>query len=273
MTAASEDILEIAPPPATQRIRYGDDPNQFADLWLPAGAGPHPTVVVVHGGYWRARYDLTYFGHCCADLASHGIAAWNIEYRRVGNPGGAWPGTFQDVGRAADHLRAIAPTFNLDLGRVATLGHSAGGHLALWLAARHRIPATSPLASATPLPIHTAVSLAGVSDLRMSWELGSSNWAAGELLGATPAEHPERYDQGSPYELLPLGVRQYLVHGRADPDVPFAMSERYLARCQASGDAAELVDLGDSGHFELVDPRTAQWARVRQVLLAAQQGS
>lgn len=268
MTVASEDILELPPPPATQRIEYGDDPNQFGDLWLPDGAGPFPVVVVVHGGYWRSRYGLTYFGHCCADLTQHGVAAWNIEYRRVGHSGGGWPGTFQDVGRAADHLREVAQQTGIDLARVVALGHSAGGHLALWLAARHRLAADSPVASIDPLAIGATVALAGVSDLRMSWELGSSNWAAGELLGATPAEHPERYDQGSPYELLPLGIRQFLVHGRADPDVPFAMSERYVAQCLATGDEAQLVDLGDSGHFEPVDPRTAQWAQVRALLLA-----
>jgi acetyl esterase/lipase len=260
----SEDILTIAPPSADQRIAYGSDPNQFGDLWLPSGAGPHPVAIVVHGGYWRSRYDLTYFGHCCADLAAHGIAAWNIEYRRVGNPGGAWPGTFQDVGAAADKLREIAQQYQLDLERISAIGHSAGGHLALWLAARHKLPADSPIAVANPLALKAVIALAPVADLRMAWELGLSNTAAGELLGASPAEHPARYDQGSPAELLPLGVPQFVVHGRADSAVPFAVSEQYVEKARAAGDPAELIELTNTGHFEIVDPRTTQWREIRK---------
>jgi acetyl esterase/lipase len=262
----SEDILSLPPPSANARIAYGNDANQFGDLWLPATPGPHPTVIVIHGGYWRARYDLAYFGHCCADLAAHGIAAWNIEYRRVGNAGGGWPGTFQDVAAAANYLRTIAPSYQLQLNTLTALGHSAGGHLALWLAARHRLNLDEGLALADPIVVTKVVALAAVSDLQSAWQRGLSNGAAAELVGGTPQEFPERYKQGSPAALLPLGVRQYLVHGRADDAVPFEISEQYVAKARTLADPAELIELENTGHFECVDPRTWQWERVREAL-------
>src|SRR5579875_2539599 len=137
----SRDILFTPAPTADERIFYGDDDEvQFGDLRLPSGPGPHPVVMTIHGGFWRAAFDLQYMGLICNALRGAGIATWNVEYRRVGQPGGGWPGTFRDVARAADHLRALAPRYSLDLARVVALGHSAGGHLALWLAARPRIP-------------------------------------------------------------------------------------------------------------------------------------
>src|SRR5579864_48582 len=140
------EILDLPAPPADVRLPYGTDQFQFGDLRLPQSAGPHPVAIVVHGGFWRAQYGLEYAGHLCAALAHAGIATWNLEYRRIGNPGGAWPNTFLDVAQGADYLRVLAEKYPLDLKRVITAGHSAGGHLAVWLAARHRIPAGDPLA-------------------------------------------------------------------------------------------------------------------------------
>lgn len=258
----SEDILTIAAPPADQRIAYGADPQQFGDLYLPNGAGPHPLVILVHGGYWRARYDLGYFGHCAAALANQGFVVWNIEYRRVGNPGGAWPGTFVDVAAASDYCRTLAAQYPIDLKRIAVVGHSAGGHLALWLAGRSRIPAESPIAAADPLLIALVVALAPVADLRLAWELGLSNAAAAELIGGSPDQYPDRYAAASPAELLPLGTRQVVVHGREDSAVPFAVAEHYVAVAQATGDSVELVVPPATGHFEIVDPRTPQWQQI-----------
>jgi acetyl esterase/lipase len=147
-------IFSTPPPPATERIPYGPDPLQFGDLRLPEGPGPHPVVVVVHGGFWRARWDLEHIGHACAALTREaGVATWCIEYRRIGNEGGGWPGTFLDVGAATDFLREIAKTHSLDLDRVVTIGHSAGGHLAVWLAARQHIPKDDSLHTDLPLPL------------------------------------------------------------------------------------------------------------------------
>jgi acetyl esterase/lipase len=265
----SRDILELPPPPADGRLPYGDDPLQFGDLRLPAGPGPHPLAIVVHGGFWRAEYALDYFGHACAALADAGIATWNIEYRRIGDPGGAWPGTFLDVASAADHARALARDYPLDLRRVVAVGHSAGGHLALWLAGRRRIPAGDALYRPDPLPLRAALSLGGVADLRRGWELGLGEGVVAELLGGSPDAYPERYAATSPAELLPLGVRQVLIHGELDGPVPFATCRDYAARAANSGDDVTFVALPETGHFEIVDPRAAQWQHVREAVCAA----
>jgi acetyl esterase/lipase len=262
----SEDILELPAPKADARISYGQDPNQVGDLRLPAGAGPHLTVLVIHGGYWRARYDLEHIGHLCAALTREGLATWSLEYRRLGQPGGGWPGTFQDVAAGADHLRTLAAAHQLDLGRVVAVGHSAGGHLALWLAARGKIPSGDPLASPDPLRLRGAVSLAGVLDLRRAWELRLSGGVVGELLGGPPERFPERYATASPYELLPLGVPQVLLHGTEDHAVPYEISRRYHERAAELGDPASLVTLPGARHFEVIDPRSPEWPRVVQAV-------
>jgi acetyl esterase/lipase len=264
----SREILELPAPPADARIAYGAGEHQFGELRLPAGPGPHPLAITVHGGFWRARYGLAYFGHCCAALADAGIASWNIEYRRIGHEGGGWPGTFQDVGAAADYVRQLAHSYALDLGRVVVSGHSAGGHLALWLAARGRLPASSPLVSAEPLALRGVVGLAALADLHLAWELGLSERVVGELLGGGPEHYPERYALTSPAELLPLGLPQVLLHGTLDEPVPIAVARSYVAAAQARGDAARLVELPGAGHFELVDPRTREWGLVLAALRA-----
>ncbi len=203
------------------RLAYGRGKFQFGELYLPGEAGPYPVAILIHGGYWRAHYALDLMNGLGEDLAARGIAAWNIEYRRAGNPGGGWPGTFLDVARAADYLREIAASYELDRSRVVPIGHSAGGHLALWLAARSRIPARSSISPrGQPLPLAGAISLAGVLDLQLAYQLHLSNDAVVELLGATPDKVPERYAAASPAALLPLGVSQVLIHGTADEHVP-----------------------------------------------------
>jgi acetyl esterase/lipase len=261
-------ILTSPPPEADLRPAYGRDPLQFGELRLPPGARPHPVAIVLHGGFWRAAYDLIHIGHLAAALTAAGVATWSIEYRRIGNPGGGWPGTFADVAAAADHLRALAPAYSLDLGRVVTVGHSAGGHLALWLAARRRIPAGHPLAAPDPLPVRRAVGLAAVSDLRMCWELGLSNGVAAEFLGGSPDTVPERYAVGSPAALLPLGVPQVLIHGTEDDTVPLAVSEVYRDTAVALGDPVMLIPLPGLEHFALIDPESAAWPVVREAVLS-----
>lgn len=264
----SEDILEREPPDRGARIAYGSEPQQFGDLRLPAGAGPYPVVIGIHGGFWRARYDLIHFGHVCAALTAAGMATWNIEFRRTGDPGGAWPGTFLDVAAAADYLRVLAPQYHLDLDRVLVVGHSAGGHLACWLAARPNIAAESPIYTPDPLSLAGVVALAGAVDLRRTWALGLSDNATGLLMGGSPAAYPDRYAAGSPYDLLPLGVRQFLLHGTADTALPLEVSERYLRRASAKGDSATLLTLPDVGHFELIDPLSHAWPTVLSMTTA-----
>lgn len=257
----SDSILAQAAPPADQRIWYAADPLQFGDLRLPAGNGPFPVVIVVHGGFWRARYDLEHIGHVCAALTALGYATWNIEYRRVGN-GGGWPTTFFDVGQAADFVPQLAQTYPIDAQRVLSLGHSAGGHLALWLAARSKLAPTSPLWQAQPLRLQGVVSLAGVADLALADQRRLSQQAVQELLGGSPAEYPERYHDASPAALLPLGVPQIVLHGTDDGPVPFGISQSYVEQAVAAGDEAQLVALPNAHHFELIDPSSREWPAV-----------
>ena len=252
----SSDLIDATPPPADCRIQYGDDRFQFCDLRLPAGNGPHPIAVLLHGGFWRSIYGLEYLGHVSAALTAAGIATWNIEYRRLGNPGGGWPGTFEDVAKAVDHLAAIAVEFNLGLNRMIAIGHSAGGHLAFWLAAeRKRL-------------LQGVVGLAGVVDLRRAWELRLSNAVVADFLGGSPEEVPDRYRLASPIERLPLRIPQRLFHGTSDTSVPYEIAVHYVHAAQLCGDDAELITLENAGHFEIVDPRTKEFELVRQSALS-----
>jgi acetyl esterase/lipase len=260
------------------RLAYGPEALQFGDLRLPSGAGPYPTVVLIHGGYWRARYGLKLMTGLAKDLATRGYAAWNIEYRRVGDPGGAWPGTFLDVARAIDYLRVIATIYALDLQRVVPIGHSAGGHLAFWLAARPRIPAGDMLAGTSikaghpddsPLVPAGAISLAGVVDLVMAWQLHLSMDAVVGLLGGTPREVPERYATTSPAALLPLGVPQVLFHGTDDVDVPIEVSRTYTKAAQAVNDLVTYIELPGVDHFDLINPRSGAWEKIIEALVTS----
>ena len=233
--------------------RYGRDPSQVADLHVPAGAGPWPVAVMIHGGYWRQRYDRTLMDAVSADLAARGWAAWNLEYRRIAGGRGGWPATFDDVSVGIDHLADLrAGGAPIDLRTVVTIGHSAGGHLALWAATRHR----------PGVPVTAAVGQAAVSDLARASRLGLSDGAADALMGGPPERVPERYAAGSPIERLPLGVPALLVHGGRDDTVPVELSRDLHAAAVAAGDACELVVLEGEGHFEHIDPATAAWGTV-----------
>jgi acetyl esterase/lipase len=257
-------VLELPADPAPFRIPYGPDPHQFGDLYLPSGAGPHPIAVFIHGGYWRARYDIGNAGggHMGWGLAAAGYAAWCLEYRRSGNDGGGWPGTFQDIAAGIAHLRVLAEPHALDLSRVTLSGHSAGGHLALWYAGTRRVQAQSEIAVHNGLPIARVVALAPVSDLRASSASGASNSAADEFLGGTPESAPDRFDNASPMALLPLGVMTRVLHGTRDSSVPYEMSEAYAAAARAAGDDIALTRLDGMEHFEVIDPKSEAWQSV-----------
>ena len=261
-----ETLSELPNPKPTARIPYGDDPLQFGDLRLPPGAGPHPVVVVIHGGCWRAQFNVDHIGAFSDALTKAGVATWAVEYRRVGNPGGGWPGTFQDIAAAVDHLRNVADEHPIDLERVVAVGHSAGGHLVLWLGARGKI-ADLTLRGDDPLPLMGVVSLAGVDDLKRALEEGVCDDMAAKLIGGSPDDVPERYAQGSPIELLPTGMPQHLINGARDPIVPEAFGHAYKAAGQRAGDSVELTVLPDAGHFELIVPTTNAWASVRDTIL------
>lgn len=250
------------------RIAYGDDPSQFGDLRLPAtGKPPHPVAIVVHGGFWRARYGIGEIEKIAVALPERGIASWSIEYRRVGHAGGGWPGTLKDASRAADYLLTLGRAHPLDLMRVVSIGHSAGGHLALWLAGRQRLKKPNEFVSGESVAIRGVVSLAGVCDLRMMAEVQREDNPTAALLGGSPAEVPERYAQASPAEMLPLAVPQILLHGDLDDCVPVEIGRDYAQRAAAAGDRIHYVEFPGTGHFELVDPKTAPG---EQALLAVE---
>jgi acetyl esterase/lipase len=240
---------------------YGPEPDRFGELWRPAGAGPWPVVALLHGGFWRAGRTLELMRPLAADLAGRGFAAWNLEYRRVGQPGGGWPGTCEDVAAGLDHLAGLAGRAPLDLDRLVVAGHSAGGHLALWSAARPGLPPGAPGAAPQVVP-WLAVSLAGVCDLHAGAADGIGEDAVAGFLGATPDQAPERYRLASPRSRLPLGVRQLLVHGDVDPRVPVEQSRAYAAAAAAAGDPVELVELAGVDHMAVIDPASPAWAEV-----------
>ncbi len=265
MTAS--DALALPRPVADHRLAYGAGPLQFGELRLPSGGGPHPVAVVVHGGCWLAEYDLGHVSSLAAALAEAGVATWSVEYRRVGDDGGGWPGTFLDVAAAADHLRALAAEFHLDPDRVVAVGHSAGGHLALWLAARHRLPPDDPLRGRYPLPLVGVVALAGIPDLAAYAAPAGCGAAVPGLLGGAPDEVPERLRRASPIELVPLGVPQTLVVGELDTIVPAGHARSYAVAARSAGDRVDVRELPDLGHFELIAPASTAWPSVRDAVL------
>lgn len=294
-------------------LRYGPGADQFGEYW-PGGTGA--VAVLIHGGYWRRRYGLDLMHPMAASLQADGYAVWNIEYRRMDQPGGGWPGTFADVAAAVAAVAEIAGSTEfagstgstggaaageaaVDPERVVLIGHSAGGHLALWAAAQaaqaarasaagaagaapeghstgrpgdaaDAVGSTSPAApdfigSADPVVPKAVISLAGVCDLRLGAELGLSSGAVAELLGGGPEQRPDVYRAADPMSLLPLDprIRELIVHGTADDHVPFELSRRYA---EAAGPGARLLTLADADHFDVIDPGSAAWAEIRRAL-------
>jgi len=258
------DLTRTPAPKATRRIAYGPATNQVIDLWLPEGPGPFPVVLMLHGGCWRASIaNLGIMNYIAGDLRRRGVAVWNIEYRGVDQPGGGYPGTFQDVAAAADALRQAAPDLHLELDHVVAVGHSAGGHLALWLAARRRLPASSPLHADDPLPIAAVVSLGGLADLAAVRELkddaGCGAAVVDAMSGRAAGRSGDVYADTSPAALLPLGVPQLLVQGDLDPVSPPYVGWEYRAKARKRGERVRVIVIPATGHAELIAPRSAAW--------------
>ena len=264
--ASFADIQKLPKPPADHRLAYGDDPLQFGELRLPKTKGKHPVVVVVHGGCWFAEYDLHHLAAFSDALTNLGVATWSLEYRRIGDKGGAWPGTFQDVAKGTDYLREVAKKHPLDLRRVVVIGHSAGGQLALWLAARKNLPKSSELYSAKPLPLIGVVSLAGITDL-IKYRPNCDE-SVTKLLGGSPEQFAERYQQTSPIELLPLKVPVRLIHGAKDRIVPIELGREFETAAKQKGDDIALTTLEAAGHFDLISPVSNAWSIVEKSVRA-----
>lgn len=246
----SDSILSVTPPAADQRLRYGAAPQHFIDVRLPAkhlGA-----VMNIHGGFWRNQYDLLHAGHLCAALTKAGWATFNVEYRRVGDEGGGWPGTFEDMRNAYAFLRQDSAKFGIKAEKILVTGHSAGGQLALALAAHEP-------------SLRGAVSLAGVLDLDRAYALHLSHDAVVEFLGGTPQQVPEHYREASPMNLS-VSARQVVIAGSADDIVPPQMSRDYSAKKKAAGENVQLVEISKADHFDLIDPRSAAFTRVAEAM-------
>jgi acetyl esterase/lipase len=250
MSAMMQQILEKPAPKADRRIAYGNDALQFGDLRLPQGKGKWPLVVNIHGGFWKAAYDLEHNGHMCEALRAKGVATWSLEYRRIGNEGGGWPGTYADVKAGAVYAKTLAREYAIDLQRVIVMGHSAGGHLAL-------------LAGQDVKWLKGVISLSGVADLRRAHELKLSQGIVAKFLGATPEEAPERYREASPIERVPVRKPVVLIHGEEDKIVPIEIARGYAEASRKAGGKVEL-DVVPGGHFEVIDPETEQWKVVEK---------
>jgi acetyl esterase/lipase len=270
------DVLNRPAAPPDDTVRYGPGPEHVASVWRPrfGALGTAPVVMFLHGGFWRATYDRTHVGPLAVALAEAGFLVCAPEYRRTGGSaaaGGGWPATFDDIAAAMDVLPGVVsdlggppPSAGLVLG-----GHSAGGHLALWAAARHRLPADAPWpapsrgSSRGSSPIRAVVALAAVSELAAAYQQRLGNGAAGALMGGSPEDHPDRYALADPAGLLPIGVPLRVLHGSLDDVVPAAMSRSFADRARAAGDEVNWRELAGQDHFDLIDPESVAWGTVR----------
>jgi acetyl esterase/lipase len=252
---------------ASTRHAYGSDASQFGDLYVPtAGITRQPgVVVVIHGGFWASTYGLTLGAPLAQDLAARGWAAWNLEYRRVGD-GGGWPATLQDVAAGIDALADLSGPNALDLSRITVIGHSAGGQLGAWAAARAGLPAAAPGANPR-VPVTAVVSQAGVLDLLSAVKQDLGGGAVAKLMGGSPSAQPDRYRWADPQQQIPLPVPVLCVHGRSDANVPIAQSRDYVAAATKAGARATLTEV-DGDHFTLIDPASGAWRAVVAALPA-----
>ena len=261
--------LALRGPAPTATYAYGPAPSQFAELFIPAGKGPFPVAILVHGGCWTKEFGgIIQLRNMAGALRARGIAVWNVEYRRVDEAGGGYPGTYQDINAALDLLAARAPASSLDLQRVVAVGHSAGGQLVQWIAGRGRIAASSPLYQAAPLPVRTIVSLGGLADLRSEQALIKSSCDRDmiDLTGLPSATRPDVFSDTNAAELMPNGSHTVLITGELDTVSPPRVAHAYAARARMAGDDAEVVILPGASHYDEVATTSAAWPTVLQVI-------
>lgn len=267
-----DDYLALHGPAPTARLSYGAAPSQYAELFVPPGAGPFPVAVLVHGGCWTAKFGgIGQFRNMAGALAARGIAVWNVEYRRVDEEGGGYPGMYLDMHAALDLLAAQAPAHQLDLNRIVAVGHSAGGQLVQWIAGRARIPAGSPLHHPNPLKIERIVSLGGLADLRHEAALIKSSCGRDleQLAGLPSAARPDVLVDTNAADLMPNGTRTWLVTGALDTVSPPRVAHDYAARAKAAGDVAEVVILPEASHYDEVAATSPAWPQVLRVIETA----
>ena len=270
------DLEKLPSRPPDHRVAYGTESSQYGELRVPRGAGPHPLVILIHGGCFKAAYATAqYFGAMADALKAAGIATWNIEYRRLGESGGGWPGTYLDVARAVDHVRVIAKDHRLNLDRIVVVGHSAGGHLAMWTASRSRLPASSDVYVANPLKVRGVVNLAGPMDLTANiagYEGLCRDTVITSLLGGTPSGVPQRYQHASAIKLLPLGTPQVIVVGEHEEFVPLSLIDGYVKAATEAGDRVRRILIPGAGHFEVASPLAFTWPQVESAIRSLLEG-
>ena len=265
-----DDLAKMPVSKPTKVEAYGADPLQFGELRLPAGRGPFPVIVIIHGGCWTKGFaTLSYMSPLASDLAARGVATWNIEYRQIGDPGAGWPGSFLDWANATDHLRALAKTYPLDLSHVVVTGHSAGGHAALWVAGRGKLPIGSPIRGGPPLKVVGAVAIDGPGDIADF--IGLDAQICGQpvivpFMGGDPKTAPARYAQGDPIRLTPLGVPSVLISSAV---LLPKDAEHYRVTATTRGDKVKVLDLTGVGHFDMLSPKTASGAQVEALIVEA----
>jgi 3-dehydroquinate dehydratase type II len=247
-------------------LAYGSNSEQLGDLRLPDEDAPHPVAVLVHGGFWREHWTRDVMDAVAVDLTTRGWATWNLEFRRVGG-GGGWPTTLMDVAAGIDHLADLARSHQLDLDRLVVIGHSAGGHLALWSGGRKRLASGAPGADPEVTPA-AVIALAGVSDLGRAADLGIGDEAVTDFLRRTPSEDEGRYAVADPMRLLPLGTPVLLIHGDADEPVPVDLSRAFAGAAADAGDTVVYHELEGVDHRSLIDPTSTAWVRVVEELAA-----
>ncbi len=252
------------------RISYGSDSLQYADLRLPDGDGPHPVIVLLHGGCWQGLHRPRHVERLAVALTDAGWATWNLSHRQAPDAGGGWTGTFEDVSLGIDRLRKVAKKYELDLDAVVTMGHSAGGHLAIWAGARSRVPTESEIHFEDPLPLAGTISLGGIPDLvaHYNQEVNPCGKGVTDLMGGKPSAFPERYAHASPAELLPTGTRQLILHGVDDCVFPITLLEAYARQANEAGDDVQMAVISNASHFEMIAPWSEAWQeRVKPVLM------
>lgn len=269
------DVDALPSKPADARIAYGSGPEQFGELRLPAGKGPFPLAIVIHGGCFLSNVASLKNSAAMADaLRDAGLATWNIEYRRIGNAGGGWPGTYLDVAAAADHVRTLATTYPIDLKRVIAVGHSAGSVMALWLSARAKVPTDSPIYTRDPLRLLSVVGLGADGDLppvasALERNCGARGQDTAVDVFLEKSRNPVRLKQANPADMLPTGVPQILISGTLDPFEPRDQKAAYMARVKKAGDKVDDLTFEGAGHFEVVAPTSSVWPAVREAILRA----
>jgi len=268
-----DEYLALKGPAPDKRIAYGAAPSQFVELFKPAGPGPHPVVVLIHGGCWTVHFGgIEQMRNMAGALTRQGIAVWNVEYRRYDEEGGGYPGMYQDVATAVDLLKHEAKTSALDLNRIVAVGHSAGGHLAQWAVSRHKLPEWSPAWAPQPLPIKSVISLGGLADLRNEAALirRTCDRETAQIAGTPSVQRPDVFADTSPAEMLPAGVHTVLIHGEYDDISPIVTGENYARRAKAAGDSAEVLVLPGGSHYDEVSADSKSWviisAQIRKAL-------